>query len=463
MNLIDSYPFPGVPFPFENQLETVSFMLKNNIAYILDEMGTGKTLSSLWTTDILYIHEKIESVLIVAPLSTLDFVWAKEIRNGLPHRTYTILHGSKTERLRRLKKKVHYYIINHDGIKTITSALIARKFDVIIIDELTAFKNNQAQRTRDMKKVVKHIHTQKKHRGLWGMSGAPTANSPLDSFGQAKVITPNTLDFVEGYWTRFRDALMIQLDMYNYIPRTGWEAIVANVLSPSIRHKLRDCIDLPPTLHEQRSIEMSKDQARLYKEMKDRFLVEYNNGEISASNAGVKALKLLQISAGCIYGEDKSYNFINNSPKLKELYNIFNESGRDKLLVFSTFRASLIQIKTYLDSKGISCKIVWGGMSPNARTAIYNEFQDGDLEIMLAQPKTSSHGLSFISCRYIVWFTPIPSNEINKQANARIVRPGQTRTQIIIRLHNSPAERRTYKALDNKENMSQALLELLSS
>jgi len=463
MTLTNSYPFPGVSFPFSHQLETVVFMLKNNIGYVLDEMGTGKTLSSLWATDILYIHDKIESVLIVAPLSTLDFVWAKELRNGLPHRTYTILHGSKAERLRRLDTKVHYYIINHDGVKTITAALIKKKFDAIIIDELTAFKNNQSQRTRDMKKIVKHIHIQKKRRGLWGLAGAPTANSPLDAFGQAKVITPDTLNPFDGYWTRFRDAIMIQLDMYNYIPRTGWQSIVANTLSPSIRHKLRDCIDLPETLHEQRSIEMSRDQARLYKEMKDRFLVEYNNGEISASNAGVKALKLLQISAGCIYGEDKSHNFIDNGPKLKELHNIFNESGRDKLLVFATFRASLQQIKEYLDSKGISCKIVQGGMNRNARTAVYNEFQDGDLEVMAAQPGTSSHGLNFTACRYIVWFTPVPSNEINKQANARIVRPGQLRTQIIVRLHNSPAERRTYKALDNKENMSTALLELLSS
>jgi len=463
MKLLDSYPFYGVKAPFDHQLETISFMLRNSIGYVLDEMGTGKTLSALWATDILFINNKIKHVLVVAPLSTLDFVWAEELRTKLPHRTFQILHGSKAERINRLNTNVHYYIINHDGIKTITNLLVHKKFDAIIIDELYAFKNNTSQRTRAMKKIVKHIHIEDKRRGLWGMSGAPTANSPLDAFGQAKVITPHTLNFVEGYWTRFRDAIMIQLDMYNYIPRTGWQNIIANVLSPSIRHKLRDCIDLPPTLVEQRAIKMSAEQTRLYKEMKELFLVQYKNGEISASNAGVKALKLLQISSGCIYGEDKSINYIDNSPKLNELYNIFEESGRDKLIVFATFRGAIYQIEEFLKKKGIKCASVYGGMNPTTRAKIYREFQNGDLEVLIPQPATTSHGLTLTASRYIVWFTPVPSNEIFKQANARIVRPGQERTQIIIEMHNSPAEKRTYKALRNKENMSNVLLEILSS
>lgn len=438
-------------------------MLQNNIGYILDEMGTGKTLSALWATDILFLNDKIEHVLVVAPLSTLDFVWATELREKLPHRTFQVLHGSKQERLRRLKTKVHYYIINHDGIKTIEAQLIAKKFDAIIIDELTAFKNNQSQRTKCMQRIVKHIHKEPKRRGLWGMTGSPTANSPLDAFGQAKTITPGSLKQFGGYWTYFRDAIMIQLDMYNYIPRPGWQNVVASVLYPSVRHKLRDCIDLPPTLIEERAVPMSPEQTKMYKEMKEMFLVQYQNGEITASNAGVKALKLLQISSGCIYDEDKNINYINNNPKLNELYNIFEESGRDKLIVFATFRGAIYQIQKFLEKKGVSCNSVYGGMSKNARTAIYNEFQNGDLQVLIAQPGTTSHGLTLTASRYIVWFTPVPSNEVNKQANARIVRPGQTRTQIIVKMHNSPAERRTYKALDNKESMSKALLELLSS
>lgn len=464
MKLRDAYPFPGVDAPFDHQIETVGFMLRNNIGFILDEMGTGKTLSSLWATDILFMHGKIDTgVLIVAPLSTLDFVWARELRNRMPHRTFQVLHGSKKERLHRLKQSAHYYIINHDGIKTIEKQLIAKKFDAVIIDELTAFKNNQSQRTRCMQRIVRHIHREKKRRGLWGMTGSPTANSPLDAFGQAKTINPGTLAPFEGYYTRFRDAVMIQLDMYNYVPRRGWEHVVANTLRPAVRHRLRDCVDLPETLYEDRKIDMSPDQKRMYKEMKDLFLTQYQNGEISASNAGVKALKLLQISSGCIYDEDRNYNLINNSPKLNELYSIFEESGRDKFLVFATFRGAIEQIVEFLKKKGVKCAAVHGGVNKNTRAAIYTEFQDGDLEALVAQPGTTAHGLTLVACRHIVWFTPVPSNEIHNQANARIVRPGQERSQIITRLHNSPAERHVYRALDGKEEMSQALLSLVTS
>jgi SNF2 family DNA or RNA helicase len=208
---------------------------------------------------------------------------------------------------------------------------------------------------------------------------------------------------------------------------------------------------------------MSAQQTKMYKEMKELFLTQYQNGEISASNAGVKALKLLQISAGCIYDEHKNHNLLDNKPKLNELYSIFEESGKDKLIVFATFRATIHQIESFLKEKNVKCDSVYGGMSKNIRTQKYDAFQNGDLEVLIAQPGTTSHGLTLTASRYIVWFTPVPSNETNKQANARIVRPGQERTQVIIRMHNSPAERRTYKALDNKENMSNALLELLSS
>ena len=173
--------------------------------------------------------------------------------------------------------------------------------------------------------------------------------------------------------------------------------------------------------------------------------------------------RLLQISAGCIYDENKFAHYIDNKPKLNELYSIFEESGRDKLLVFSTFRASIHQITEFLSKKGVKVKSVYGGLNKNTRNQIYEEFQDGDLEILVAQPRTSSHGLNLTASRYIVWFTPVPSNETYKQANARIVRPGQERTQIMVHMHSSPAERRVDKALENKESMSKALLELLSS
>ena len=447
------YPFPGVEKPFQHQIDTVYFCLVNKRAYVLNGMGTGKTMSVLWASDILYILNKISKVLIVTPLSTMDVVWAKEIRTRMPHRTYKVLHGTMAERLRLLSQPAHYYIINHDAVRleAMEEALTRAKFDLCIVDEMTAYKNAQSKRS----KSLRHITT--KCEAVWGMSGSPTANSPLDAFGQARLVNP---DNVTRYYTRFRDSTMTQLDMYTYVPKAGWEHIVSRALSPAIRYNLRDCLDLPPTIEQERELPMSKEQKILYDKMMQDFYAEYDNGTISASNAGVKTLKLLQISSGCVYNDEKLVKTVDNTPKFDELLDIYYENGADKLLVFATFKAAVYSIEKFFHSQGISCSSVTGDTSKSERNKIYESFQSGTLKVISAQPSTVSHGLNLTAGRLIVWFTPIPSNETFIQANARIVRPGQERSQIIVYLHNSKAERRVYSALRSKERMSTALLDI---
>jgi SNF2 family DNA or RNA helicase len=451
--LLSEYPYPGVEKPFLHQVETVKFCLLNKRGYVLNGMGTGKTMSVLWASDILYIMNKISKVLIVTPLSTMDVVWGREIRNRMPHRTYRVLHGSMEYRLEQLSKPAHYYIINHDAVRLerMERALTKAKFDLCIIDEMTAYKNASSKRSRALRAITEDC------KAVWGMSGSPTANSPLDAFGQARLVNPAN---VSRYFTHFRDATMMQMDMYTYVPKRGWELVVAKALSPAIRYNLRDCIDLPPTTEQEREIKMSKEQQALYDKMQEHFYAEYQNGTITASNAGVKALKLLQISSGCVYDDTQLVKTIDNTPKFSELLDIYYENGADKILVFATFKAAVYSIEKFFHTEGISCSSITGDTPKSERNKIYESFQNGSLKAIAAQPSTVSHGLNLTAGRLIVWFTPIPSNETFIQANARIVRPGQERSQIIVYMHNSKAERRVYAALRNKEKMSSALLDI---
>jgi len=451
---LSEYPYPGVQKPFAHQIATVHFCLRHPRGFILNGMGTGKTMSVLWATDILFVHNKISKVLIVAPLSILEAVWGNEIKNRMPHRTYRILIGTTQQRMHLLSSKAHYYIINHDAVRIdkMEKALIDAKFDVCIIDELTAFKNATSKRSKALRNITK------KCKAVWGLTGSPTANSPIDAFGQAKLVNPEN---ITPYFTRFRDAVMTQLDPYTYIPKNGWENIVKKALSPGIRYAIEDCIDLPPVIEQDRYVEMSKEQKKMYDEMRKHFMTEYENGLITASNAGVKALKLLQISAGCVYDDQKFLHHIDCGPKLQELLDIFWENGGDKILVFSAFRGSVALVTNFLRSKGISCESIDGDTDPKSeRPRIYREFQEGNLKAISAQASTVSYGLNLTASRLMVWFTPVPSNLVFMQANARVRRPGQTRTQIQVHMSCSAAERRVYSALRNKEKMGQALLEL---
>lgn len=449
------YTFPSkYDKPFEHQVETVEFLLKSPRAFVLSDMGCGKTLSVLWALDFLMINKKINKVLIIAPLSTLRTVWANEIFMSLPHRRSQVIHGSKPQRLKRLGYRHDFAIINFDGIGTVADQLY-KKYDVIVIDEATAYKTASTKRFKDLKPIVDAA------KGVWAMTGSPTPNSPIESFGLAKITNPTNPDLPK-YFTKFRESLMVQINQFTWIPRDGWEDIVAKVLSPGIRHKRDDVIDLPPVTYEDREVPMSPDQAKVYNSMFDQFVAEYEDGLITAANSAVKAIKLLQIATGTVYNEDREVQIFDVKPRLNEIYDIYQQDGKGKLIVFTPFKASVDMLLEFLSSKGLAVSKVTGDVASQQRSDIFNSFQHGDLNVIVAIPQAMSHGLTLTAAATMIWSGPVASGEVYQQACARITRPGQIHNQLIVHLYSSKIENKIFKALKNKERMADALLSLYS-
>lgn len=445
--------------PYAHQIEMVKFHLANPRGFNLSEMGTGKTLSILWTLDILRTFGKIKSALLVVPISSIELVWVQHVLEHMPHLPFCVLHKpTKTARLNELAKNKFIYIINHDGLRVLERELIRKRFDVVMIDELTTFKSWKTDRT----KVAHNVCNQPYIKAVWGLTGSATDDSPLDAYGQAKVVRPNNPDLPK-YFKQFRDEIMTQLNTYTEVPKPGWELTVAKILSPAIRFKLRDCVDLPPTIYEDRSAEMSPEQKRLYDEMFKQLVTEYEGGIITASNAGVKVLKLLQISAGTVYDEDRLIRSVDCKPKLKVVEEILHEVAGQKIIIFAEFKAAVEMVNQHFNDKGIKSAYVHGGINPRARPDIYSNFIKGDTRVLVLQPNTSAHALTLTAASVIVWYTPITSGEKFIQANSRIIRPGQERTQLIIRLSCSKAERHVYSCLDRKHDMARSLMTLFDS
>ncbi len=449
----DKYPFPisDGKKAKDHQIETAKFHLLNKRAYNLSTMGTGKTLSALWANDFLLCNEKIGKVLIAAPLSTIESVWFDEIRANLPHRKAVILHGSKSIRKQLLGRDAHFYIVNHDGAKVINDELVNAKFDTFIIDELTCCKNFTIDRTKAIKRIADEC------QAVWGLTGEPTPNSPTEAFGQAKVVNP---DKAPRYFSHFRDATMVQFDEYTYVPKIGWEQKVYDILSPYIRYTLEDVEkDMPPITFETRKFPMTAEQKKYYDQMYKDFVIEYENGMITAVNAGVKANKLAQIGCGSVRNtETGSVLRLDNKHKLNELLAVLQETK--KLIVFVPFRDSINAVSEFLTSKNISNAVVHGDVQRSSRVHIFDDFQRRDLRVLVMHPKTSAHGLTLTRSHTIIWMGPYADNEIFSQANARIRRISQNRPQLVLRFECSPVERHIYSIIDRKIRMSTTLLEL---
>lgn len=448
------YEWSGQYTPFEAQRTTAEFLTLNNRAYLLSGLGSGKSVTTLWAYDYLRRIGKRHKLLIIAPLSTLELTWSGEIFRNFPHLTSVVLHGTRDKRLKLLQEDVDVYIVNHDGVEIIKDALKDRKdIDLVAVDELAQVARN-ANTARW--KALNVVCNKQGQRAVWGITGLPIPNAPTDAWAQCRLVTPES---VPPYFNRFRDAVMRQAGPFNWVPRDNALDIVQQAMQPAIRFAREDCVDLPELMYETRQVELTKEQAKAYKDMMSKMRVEAEHGDIIAVNEAVKAGKLVQCATGVMYDANGSEFTIGAQPRIDETVNIIRQS-EGKTLVFVPFVSSLRYVAEAISACGISTASIHGGTSKRERDVILREFQHcSDPRVLVAQPATLSHGLSLTSASTIIWYAPITSNDTAQQANGRITRPGQKRPMLIVELTGTPLETRMYRRLRDKQSMQGVLLD----
>jgi SNF2 family DNA or RNA helicase len=239
--------------------------------------------------------------------------------------------------------------------------------------------------------------------------------------------------------------------------------VVKEAMMPAVRFSRDECVDLPPVMYETRSVELTPEQKKAYKEMLSTMRVQAENNEILAVNEAVKAGKLVQIACGVAYGTDGEEVTIPAMPRLRVVQEIV-ESTDHKVIVFVPFVSSVNHVAAFLRQEGHTVECIHGGVSKNERDRIFRAFQHGDeLKVLVAQPAAMSHGLTLTAANTIVWYAPVHSNDTFVQANGRITRPGQKNNQYIVMLEGTTIERRIYERLKNRQAMQGLLLDLVKS
>lgn len=445
------YDYPGFDRPMAHQYTTAEFMTLYRRCFCLNEMGTGKSRSVIWAADYLMKMGLIKRVLIVAPLSILKSAWESDIMVTAMHRSFGIAVGDAKRRQKVIESGCEFCIINHDGVKSSRLELARAKFDLIIIDEATAFSNTQTDRWKAMDSLVTD------DTWLWQMTGTPAANSPLQAYGLAKL---NDRDSVPKYFTGWKDKTMNKVSTFTFVPKEGATQMVFDVLQPAIRFEKKDCLDLPPLVYELRDIPMDKTQSEYYERMRKQMLMQAAGETITAVNSGVLMSKLLQIACGAVYSDDGRVVDFMASKRLNEMLDVINECSA-KVLVFAQFKSAIKLIADFLEAKGIECAVIDGDVPPAVREMHVDMFQNSCIhKVLIMQPKTAAHGLTLTAASTTIWFGPVSSLEIWRQANARMDRPGQVNSMTIVKLCGSPVERRVYSILSSREASQQDLLNL---
>ena len=449
--IMGHYTWPGLHKPFDHQKTTASFLTLNPRAFCLNEQGTGKTGSVIWAADYLMKIGRIKRVLVICPLSIMDSAWRADLFKFAMHRHVDIAYGSREKRVQIINSDAEFVIINYDGVEIVQEDIANGGFDLIVIDEANAYKNAQTTRWKTLNRILKP------DTWLWMLTGTPAAQSPVDAYGLAKLVSPKN---VPKFYSAFKDMVMYKVSQFRWVNRPNAEKIVHEALQPAIRFTKEECLDLPELIYVTREVELTPQQKKYYELLRKQLVVSAVGEQITAVNAAVGMSKLLQISCGAVYsdsGETLEFDIKNRYKVMREVL----DETKQKALIFVPFKNTIEILSKKLQDDGFTTAIINGDVPAHRRAEIFKNFQETpNPRILIIQPQAAAHGVTLTAADTVIWWGPTPSLETYAQANARAHRAGQRHPVTVVRLQGSNAEKHLYKMLDNRIEDHVKLVEL---
>lgn len=446
------YKWTGRFLPFAHQKATSEFLSTHTRAFCFNEAGTGKTSSVLWASDYLMNEGKIKRVLVICPLSIMTSAWKNDIYNTCIHRVPGVAHGIPDDRRAIINNpNYEFVIINYDGVAIVKEDIRKAKFDLIVIDEANAYKSVTTARWKTLNSILEPTTR------LWMLTGTPASQSPADAFGLARLVCPHRVPRLSSAW---RNIVMQQVTRFKWVPRPDSKEKVFKVLQPAIRYAKNDCLDLPDVMYQTRVVPLTKQAEKYYKQLKKEFLIEAGGEEVTAANVAANMNKLMQISGGAVYTDDRKVIDFDIRPRLTELMSVIEQTD-NKVLVFVPYRHTIEIVTNNLLENNITAQVINGDVSATNRTQIIKEFQSADdPRVLVIQPQSASHGVTLTRADTIVFWSPVMSVEVYLQCVARIDRVGQKNKMTVVHLQGSPIEKRMYDMLQGKVDDHTKLVDL---
>ena len=409
----------------EYQNYCVEFLKTHPEAMLILQMGLGKSAVSLTAIlDLMFDSFDVGRVLVIAPLRVAKTVWPEE-RDTWEHANFlkmSVIVGSVKQREAALRAAADIYVINRENVKWLVDYLekhrIPWPFDMVVIDELSSFKNNQSQRWKALRKVRPQI------KRMVGLTGTPASNGLLDLWAETFLIDKG--ERLGRFIGRYREAYFRPAGMnpytgvvYSYVPLPGAEeAIYSKISDITVSMKALDYLDMPECVMVNHYVDMETDERELYDEMKKQLLVEVDGEEIDAANAAVLAGKLLQMANGAIYNADRQMRVIHDQ-KLQELADLIEQANGQNVLVAYWYQHDHERIREYLADLGYKPR----DLKSDQDIADWNA---GKIQVGLISPASAGHGLNIQKGGHIlIWFSLVWSLEMYQQTNARLWRQGQ--------------------------------------
>ena len=396
--------------PHDYQQFAINYILEHPIAAVILGMGLGKTSITLTAIEqLIYDSFEVSKVLVVAPLRVARNTWSDEIHkwSHLKHLRYSIVFGSAAERKKALEADADIYIINRENLQWLIEQSGVNFFwDMVVLDELSSFKNWNSKRFKAFMKVRPKV------KRVIGLTETPSGNGLMDLFAEFKC-----LDMGERL-----DRFISQYRVNYFVPDRVNGPIVYS-------YKLR------------RGAE-----AKIYADIEEDLFIPLKKGEITAANAAALSGKLLQMVNGAVYSDD-SDEIVIHDQKLDALEDIIEAANGRPVMVVYWFKHDLSRIMRRLNER----KIPFEKLDTEESIRKWNR---GELPVALIHPASAGHGLNLqAGGNMLIWFGLTWSLELYQQTVARLWRQGQT-AEIVVVQHIITAgtiDEDVMKALTNKD------------
>ena len=454
------YKIPKGIETYRHQIMTFNTMIKMKRYAVFNDMGTGKTINGGMAVDYLYKKGKIKKVLIVSPVNVMRLAWMDTIRKYFKDLSVSMLYGNSNERHDiYMKYPVLIHLINWDYLEFFNNHAFI--YDCVILDESAQVRNIKTQRFKILNKFLPVKYT-------FILSGLPAPNSPFEYWSQFKLLDGGELlgDNYFSFRARYGYKSGYMGKVWN-ISQTGIKKIEEMVKSKSIRFTIDQCVDLPANIEATRSIKLENYQYNHYQDMLNNLFIQMQAGEIEASNAAVKTIKLQQIAGGWIYDEEHNICqvFDKKNGKLEEIKTILLEEFKGKqVLIFSYFKPHIKGLYDFITKLGIKCVLVYGENTPAQTDDAIKKFRSGEVSVLIGNPASMGHGITLTETHVVVWFTPIWNLEIFEQARQRVHRIGlKHKTYEIFLQAEDTIEEDIYMALKEKKSLAMVILDSIKN
>lgn len=446
--------------PHDYQKHAIDYVQNHPIAAVLLDMGLGKTVITLTALqNLLFDSFEVHKVLVIAPLRVATYNWPEEIKkwDHLSGLEYSVAVGTEEQRRQALMKQADIYLINRENVSwLIEDSGVPFDFDMIVVDELSSFKNPRTKRFKALMRVRPKVNR------VVGLTGTPSPNGLMDLWAEfylldmGKRLGYYMKNYIDEYFLpNQRNGYRI----FNYRPRAYAEKqIYKKIADITISMKSVDYLRMPELISREYKVHLSRTERKQYDDFRGRLVLTLAEGEVTASNATVLCNKLSQLANGAIYADDGTTIRIHDK-KLDALEDIIEAANGKPVLVAYWFKHDLARIIERLQK----LKVTYGEISSVTKIRQWNSHK---LQVGLIHPASAGHGLNLQDGgSNLVWFGPTWSLELYLQTVARLWRQGQTADMVVVQhiIAADTIDERMMLALKEKEYTQESLIEAVKA